>query len=57
MIGLVAKKIDLSEIDKFNDYQQARLGLVPYMELIDKIAHRPSAEELLERLEKREPFS
>jgi hypothetical protein len=58
-IGVVAKKIDLNEIDRLiNDFQQARRGLSPYMELLDKIAHPPtSAKELLDRLETGKPLS
>jgi hypothetical protein len=54
-IGLVAKKIDLNEIDTLiDDLQQARRGLAPYMDLVDKIIHPPmSAEQLLDRLENR----
>jgi hypothetical protein len=58
-IGVVAKKIDMTEIDGLiNDFQQARLGLVPYMDLVDAITHPArSADDLLNRLEKREPLS
>jgi hypothetical protein len=54
-IGLVATKIDVDEIDKLiDDIQQAQRGLVPYMELVDKITHpAKSAEELVDRLKNR----
>jgi hypothetical protein len=54
-IGVVAKKLDMNEIDKLiDDLQQARLGLVPYMELVDRITHPPiSSEELFDRLQNR----
>jgi hypothetical protein len=57
-IGAVAKPIDLNEIDKLiDDLQQARLGLGPYMELVDKITHPPKpAAEILDGLEKRKPL-
>jgi hypothetical protein len=42
--GIVAKKIDLVEIDNLvDDIQKARLGLVPYMELVDEIIHPQSS--------------
>jgi hypothetical protein len=44
-IGVVAETIDLKEIDKLiNDLRQARLDLVPYMEMMDKITHPPKKE-------------
>jgi hypothetical protein len=57
-IGAVAKTIDLNEIDKLiDDLNQARLGLVPYMELVDKITHpRKSAAEFFDRLKKGKPL-
>jgi hypothetical protein len=57
-IGAVAKTIDLNEIDKLiDDLSQARLGLVPYMELVDKITHPPkSAAEFFDRLKKGKPL-
>ena len=49
----------MTEIDKLIAVlDQARLGLAPYMELVDKITHPPkSAAELVDRLEKRKPLS
>jgi hypothetical protein len=39
-IGFVGKRLHLHEIDRLtNDIHAARLGLVPYMELVDKIRH------------------
>jgi hypothetical protein len=54
-IGVVAKTVDLNEVDKLiDDLQQAHLGLVPYMELLDTIIHPPKpAEELRDMLENR----
>jgi hypothetical protein len=41
-IGLMAKRIHLQELDALTEeIHQARVGLVPYMELIDKIRHPP----------------
>jgi hypothetical protein len=58
-IGLVATKIDLDEIDRLiDDINHARVGLGPYMELVDKIRHpAKSSLELIERLENRKPLS
>ncbi|MGO8845936.1 MAG: hypothetical protein ACLQFI_11510 [Methylocella sp.] len=37
-IGLVAKRVHLDDIDRlFDDIRNARVGLVPFMELVDKI--------------------
>jgi hypothetical protein len=57
-IDPVATKIDLNETDKLiEDIQQARLGLVPYMELVDKITHpAKSVEKLVDRLEMGKPL-
>lgn len=42
--GFVAERIHLAEIDQLTDeIHQARLGLVPFMELIDKIEHSPQS--------------
>lgn len=59
MIGLVATKIDLDEIDRLiDDINQARLGLSPYMDLIDKVKHPPkSVAELIERVKNWMPLS
>jgi hypothetical protein len=53
-IGVLGKKIDLEEIDKLTaDIHQARLGLVPFMELVDAIKHPPlSPPEFIKRLKK-----
>ncbi len=41
-IGLVARRIDLAEIDQLiDDINKARLGFVPYMDLVDEIKHPP----------------
>jgi len=58
-IGLIATKIDVNQIDKLiGDIQQARLGLVPYMELVDKITHPAKpVEELVDRLKNRKLLS
>ena len=47
-IGYVAKTIDIDEIDKLiNDINEARLGLIPYMDLVDTITHPPRSAEVL----------
>jgi hypothetical protein len=53
-IGVVAKRIDLTDIDKlFAEINEARLGLVPYMELVDAIKHPPTPlGEFVDRLKK-----
>lgn len=39
-IGIVGKRVDLDEIDRLTaDVQKARIGLRPYMDLVDKIRH------------------
>lgn len=39
-IGIVGKRVHLNEIDQLTaEVHQARLGLVPYMELVDNIRH------------------
>lgn len=41
-IGYVAKKIDFDEIDRLiAEIHVARIGFVPYMELVDSISHPP----------------
>jgi hypothetical protein len=43
-IGYVGKRIHLEDIDLLTaDIHNARLSLVPYMELVDKIKHPPRA--------------
>gem|GEM_PF-5543635 len=38
--GFVAKRVHFDEIDRlFHDIHNARVGLVPFMELVDKIQH------------------
>jgi hypothetical protein len=38
--GVVAERVNLDEIDSLcNDVRQARVDLVPYMELVDQIKH------------------
>jgi hypothetical protein len=42
MIGYVARKIDLDEMDKLvDDIHNARIGFTPYMDLVDKIEQPP----------------
>jgi hypothetical protein len=39
-IGVIGKQLHLHEIDELiQDIHSARLGLVPYMELVDQIKH------------------
>ncbi len=41
-IGVVGKRVHLPDIARLTaDLRKARLGLVPYMELVDKIKHPP----------------
>ena len=40
VIGFVGERFDLSEIDQLTtEVQEARIALVPYMQLVDKIKH------------------
>jgi hypothetical protein len=57
-VGLVATKVDLGKIDKLiEDITQARLGLVPFMELVDRIRVAPrSAADLIDMLKRGEPI-
>jgi hypothetical protein len=41
-IGIVAKRVELQELDELTEeIHAARLSLVPYMQLVDKIKHAP----------------
>jgi len=54
--GLVADRIHLAEIDLLTEeIHQARLGLVPFMELIDKIQRSPQPLEEFHRRIRRTP--
>lgn len=49
-IGVIGKRFDLYEIDKLiEEFNKARVGLRPYMELVDKIKHPPKPFPMPER--------